>query len=93
MKKIFIITVLLLTLVLCGCKSHVDGPLVPVDTQEVEKSDITIEDDIFSEETEFDVGVSAEVYITAPKAVAPLYGENVDKFNQLIEMNTETVKN
>ncbi len=93
MKKIFIITVLLLTLVLCGCKTDVEGPVVPMDTQEIEESDIVIEDNIFAEETDFEVGVSAEVYITAPKAIAPLYGENVDKFNQLVELNAGTVKN
>ncbi len=93
MKKIIIVALLLLTLLLCGCKPHIELPPVPDDTQEVEESDITIEDDIFTEETEFDVGVSAEIYITAPKAVAPLYGENVDKFNRIIQMNTDTVKN
>ncbi len=94
MKKILIVSVLILTFVLCGCKTQVDAPIIPsVDTQEVEESDIVIEDNIFSEETEFDAGISAEIYITAPKAVAPMYGENVDKFNQLIEMNTDTIKN
>lgn len=94
MKKVLIATILLITLVLCGCINHIDKPSVPsVDTSESEESDIIIEDDIFSEETEFDVGVSAEVYLTAPRAVAPLYGENVEKFNQLIQMSVDTVKN
>lgn len=94
MKKLLIAAVLFFVLMFCGCNKVVDAPHVqPVDTQEIEESDITIEDDIFSEETEFDVGVSAEVYITAPKLVAPLYGDNVDKFNELIRMNAETVKN
>ena len=94
MKKFLIAAILAFTLLFCGCKTVVDTPPVEtVDIQEVQESDITIEDDIFSEETEFDVGVSAEVYITAPKAVAPLYGENVDSFNQLISMNVNTVKN
>ncbi len=94
MKKILIVGVLLLALALCGCKPNVEPPSVPpVDTQEVEESDIVVENNIFSDETEFDVGVSAEVYITAPKVIAPMYGENVDKFNQLVEMNADTVKN
>ncbi|MBR4881418.1 MAG: hypothetical protein IKU19_05755, partial [Clostridia bacterium] len=93
MKRFLIVSVLLLTLLLCGCKTRVNEPSVPsVDTQEVEESDVIVEDNIFSEETEFDAGVSAEVYITAPKVVAPLYGNNVDKFNQIIELNVDTVK-
>lgn len=94
MKKFLIATVLLFAIIFCGCETVVEAPPTqPIDTQEAEESDIIIEDDIFSEETEFDVGVSAEVYITAPKVVAPLYGENVNKFNEIIRMNTETVKN
>ena len=93
MKKIIIVALILSTLLLCSCKPNVELPPVIDDTQEVEQSDIVIEDYIFTEETEFDAGVSAEVYITAPKAVAPLYGENVDKFNQLVQINVDTVKN
>ncbi len=92
MKKIIIVFVLILTLLLCACNSNVDKPSVPV-IEEEEKSDVIVEDYIFSEETEFPVGVSAEIYITAPKVTAPMYGENVDKFNRLIDMSIETVKN
>lgn len=93
MKKIlFFITALLLIFVTCSCKSKAPVPPVPSDTVE-EPSDIVIEDNIFSEETEFEAGLSAEVYITAPKVVAPLYGDNVDGLNRIIDMNVETVKN
>lgn len=91
MKKILVVTVLLLYLVFCSCTSEEDPPVTDQVVEEV--SDVSIEDDIFSEKTDFEVGVSAEVYITAPKAVAPDYGENVELFNQLIQMNADTVKN
>ena len=94
MKKVlFIVAALLLVFALCSCK---DEPTkVPDDTSEIveETSDVVIEDDIFTEETEFNSDISAEVYITAPKVVAPSYGENVDKLNQIIAMYVDTVKN
>ena len=94
MKKIISIIALLATIMLYSCSSKPEAPTVPsVDTTEVEEADIVITDNIFSEKTDFVVGVSAEVYITAPKAEAPLYGENVDKFNELIDMIADTVKN
>ena len=94
MKKTFVFVILVVAVLLCGCKKKVDMPDIPqVNEPAAEESDVIIKDDIFSETTDFDIGVSAEVYITAPKVEAPEYGENVDKLNQLFEMCADTVKN
>lgn len=63
------------------------------DIEPVVVSGITVEDEIFSDMTEFDSGATAEIFVTAPKIKADEYGENVDLFNQLIDINIDTVKN
>ncbi|MBR6514536.1 MAG: DUF3298 domain-containing protein [Clostridia bacterium] len=90
MKRIiFLASLLILAVLFCSCK-NTTVPEVPAESVEV--SDVTVKDEIFSEKTEFDVGVCAEVYITAPKVEAPDYGDNVKGYNQMIDTIIGTVK-
>lgn len=54
---------------------------------------ITIKDDIYTDKTEFESGAYAEIFVTAPKLEATAFGENADVFNQLIDLNVDTIKN
>ena len=95
MKRIILIlTALLLVLSMFSCKKQPkpvsEVPEVP--EAPVEVSDVIIKDEIISEKTDFEVGVSAEMNITAPKVEAPDYGDNVNGYNQLIDMLIDTVR-
>ncbi len=108
MKRTIIAVVLLMAILLCGCSSASDtSEVISDDTsdivaetednttqqEQVPKKVIEIVDNIFSDKTEYSSGGSSEVLITAPKIVAPDYGETVDALNEIIEMNIDTIKN
>ena len=104
MRRIVILAFLMSALLLfsgCGSKKEQNTPAETQKSNDIQTTtaaesvepDITINNDIYSDKTEFGEGVAAEIYVTAPKAEAPKYGESIESFNQIIEMYVETVKN